>query len=574
MSDPKKKAPNVLVVLADDMGWGDLSVHGNRNLQTPHIDSLARDGTELLRFFVSPVCSPTRAEFLTGRYHQRCGCLSVTHGRDRMNAHERTIAEDFQAAGYATGLFGKWHNGTQGAHHPLARGFDEFMGFTCGHLATLYDVPVEENGERIQPEGYIPDIFTEQAMDFMERQSGENQPFFCFVPLNTPHEPLQVEERFFETVVPEAELMRSTHPEKERPTHTRAALAMCANLDWNVGRLLGKLESLGIAEDTLVIYFSDHGPNGWRWNGGFEGAKASVDEGGVRSPCFMRWPGTIPPSSRVEPICGAIDLRPTLAGLLGFPEPRGPDGADLDGTSLEPLLRGEASEAWPDREIIAHFNGKVSVRSERFRLTQAGALFDVEADPGQTRDLTDDFPGQAEHLRGILESWVREFPPDDVEMDPRPLTLGHPQVPMDSLTTEHGNPYGNIRRNSRWASSSWFENWISEEDSIVWNLEVLTAGRYAVELLYVCPEGETGSTVELSFKNARLSRTLTEPHDPPLLGEAEDRFPRKVSFHRNFKAWPLGVMDLPATSGPLTLRATHIPGNQVLDVSSLIFRRL
>src|SRR5215470_11408516 len=194
--DTGPRKPNVVAFLSDDQGWGDLSVHGNKNLSTPNIDSLARDGALFDRFFVCPVCSPTRAEFLTGRYHPRGGVYNVSTGGERLNLGERTIAEVFKAAGYTTAAFGKWHNGTQWPYHPNARGFDEYYGFTSGHWGQYFDPELDHNGKMVRGKGYITDDLTNHAMDFTAQH--KHRPFFCYVPLNTHHSPMQVPERFFE----------------------------------------------------------------------------------------------------------------------------------------------------------------------------------------------------------------------------------------------------------------------------------------------------------------------------------------------------------------------------------------
>src|SRR4051812_17607683 len=173
--------PNVVVILADDQGWGDLSVHGNTNLSTPSIDSLARDGAIFDRFYVCPVCSPTRAEFLTGRYHPRGGVRGVTSGGERLDLDERTIGDTFKAAGYATGAFGKWHNGSQYPSHPNARGFDRYYGFTSGHWGEYFSPPLEENGRPVRGSGFITDDLTDHAGSFIE--SNRDRPFFCYLPL-------------------------------------------------------------------------------------------------------------------------------------------------------------------------------------------------------------------------------------------------------------------------------------------------------------------------------------------------------------------------------------------------------
>ena len=276
--------PNVLVILTDDQGWGDLSVHGNTNLDTPNVDSLARDGVLFDRFYVCPVCAPTRAEFLTGRYHLRGGVHGVSMGAERLSLDEKTIADTFKAAGYATGAFGKWHNGTQHPYHPNARGFDEFFGFCSGHWGHYFDAEVEHNGQFTQGQGYLPDEITDRAMNFMATNVKAGQPFFCYLPYNIPHTPFQVPNRFYDKFRYLSIDMKATNPEHEDFERTRAALALCENIDWNVGRLLDKLDQLGIAEDTIVFYFGDNGPNGERWNGGMKGTKGSTDEGGVRVP--------------------------------------------------------------------------------------------------------------------------------------------------------------------------------------------------------------------------------------------------------------------------------------------------
>lgn len=306
------RPPNVIVILADDQGWGDLGFNGNRMLATPQIDALARSGAVLDHFYVSPVCAPTRAEFLTGRYHTRVGVRDVQNGNERLNLGERTIAEVFRDAGYATGLFGKWHNGGQGPYHPNARGFNEFYGYTQGHWPSYFNAEVEHNGRRVRSAGYLPDDVTSRAIEFI----GENraQPFLCYLALPTPHSPMQVPDRYWARFAGREITQPGTPPagQREDPDFTRAVLAMTANIDDNVGRLLEKLTSLDLARDTIVVYFSDNGPNSWRWNDGMKGRKASTDEGGVRAPFIIRWTGRIPAGHRVEGIAGVIDLLPTL----------------------------------------------------------------------------------------------------------------------------------------------------------------------------------------------------------------------------------------------------------------------
>ncbi|MGH7127824.1 MAG: sulfatase-like hydrolase/transferase, partial [Planctomycetaceae bacterium] len=233
--------PNVVIFLADDAGWGDFGQSGNSQAATPNIDSLAENGVSLDRFYVCPVCSPTRAEFLTGRYHPRMGVSGTSLGQERMDLDENTIAEAFQTAGYATGAFGKWHNGSQWPYHPVARGFDEYFGHTAGHWGEYFDAPLEDSrGRIVRTEGYIVDVCTDRALAFIERN--KSRPFFCYVPFTTPHSPWAVPDEYWRRFKNKPITQRATLPQQEDLNHTRCALAMLANQDGNVGRVLAKLD--------------------------------------------------------------------------------------------------------------------------------------------------------------------------------------------------------------------------------------------------------------------------------------------------------------------------------------------
>ena len=560
--------PNVLIILADDQGWGDLSLNGNSNLSTPQIDSLARSGALFVRFFVCPVCSPTRAEFLTGRYHPRGGVHGVSLGGERLNLGEQTVAEVFKAAGYATAAFGKWHNGTQYPYHPKARGFDEFYGFTSGHWGIYFDPPLDHSGQPVQGKGFIIDDLTDHALTFIEQNRGH--PFFCYLPFNTPHSPMEVPDRFYKKFANLDLKLRSRNPAQEKVPFTRAALAMCENIDWNVGRLLKRLEELKLAENTIVVYFSDNGPNSWRWNGGMKGRKGSTDEGGVRVPFLIRWPGHIPGGRRIPQIAGAIDLLPTLADLAGVPlqSPK-----PLDGATLKPLLLGEAgSKAWPDRMLFSHWNGKVSVRTQRYRLDDNDRLFDLEADPGQDHDLSGTSKDITARLAQARAQWKAELLPG-LEKDDRPFPVGYPEFPLTMLPARDAVPHGGIRRSASAPNSSFFTNWISVQGRITWDIEVATAGTYDVVLYYTCPVADIGATVELSFKSSRLRAKVVQPNDPPLRGAELDRVPREgESYVKDFKPLPLGPIRLEQGRGDLVLGAIEIPGRQVMELQAIHLR--
>jgi arylsulfatase A-like enzyme len=487
----------------------------------------------------------------------------VSAGGERLNLDEKTIADAFKAAGYPTGAFGKWHNGSQYPYHPNARGFEEYYGFTSGHWGDYFSPPLDHNGRSVRGNGYITDDLTDHGLAFIEEHRG--RPFFCCLPYNTPHSPMQVPDRFYEKFKAADLKLRYAGPQAENLGHTRAALAMCENIDWNVGRVLAKLDELKLADNTIVLYFSDNGPNGWRWNGGMRGQKGSTDEGGVRSPLLVRWPGHIKPGTKVTPIAGAIDLLPTLAELAGV---SAVGGNPLDGRSLAPLLLGKGGD-WPDRMIFSHWNGRVSARTQRYRLDDAGRLYDMTADPGQKRDIAKEQPEAAAKLTQAVAEWKKEVL-TDYRQD-RPFTVGYPEFPVTPLPARDGVPHGGFRRSAGAPNCSYFTNWTSRDDRITWDVEVATAGRYEVEVYYTCAAADVGSTVELSFADDRLSGKVTPAHDPPLRGAENDRVRRAgESYVKDFQPLRLGVITLPRGRGPLTLRATDIPGKQVMDLRAVM----
>ena len=562
---PETRKPNVVVILSDDQAWGDLSVTGNKNLSTPNIDSLARDGAMFDRFFVCPVCSPTRAEFLTGRYHSRGGVRGVSEGLERLNLDERTIADTFKANGYATGAFGKWHNGSQAPYHPNSRGFEEYYGMTAGHWPNYFDTILDHNGSFTKGKGYVVDDLTDHAMTFMEKN--KTKPFFCYLPYNSPHSPMQVPDKYWEKFSHMDPVMKNADPAQEDLGMTRAALAMCENIDWNVGRVLKKLDDLKLANDTIVLYFSDNGPASARWNGGMRGRKGSTDEGGIRSPLVMRWPGHIAAGTKVTQIAGAIDLLPTLANMAGIPlDSKKP----LDGKVLTPLLTGKAPAEWPDRMIFSTINKRVSVRTQQYRLDDQGRLYDMVADPSQTRDVSGAEAAVASKLKKAVAEWSAEvFPfagPED-----RPFPVGYSKLTW--LPARDGKAAGGVARSNKYPNSTFFTNWTSKEGEMSWDVEVGKAGEFDVALEYTCAAGDIGSTIEMSLLGKTARGKVAAAFDPPLQGATNDRVVRIEGYYKEFKPLSLGRVTLPAGRGKLTLRATEISGKQVADVFSVMLTR-
>jgi arylsulfatase A-like enzyme len=566
---PRSARPNVVVLLADDAGYGDFSFVGNRNLSTPAIDSLARDGAVLRQFMVQPFCSPTRAEFLTGRCYPRTGVRGVSGGSERMAADELTVAEVFRRAGYAAGCFGKWHNGTQWPFHPLARGFATFYGFTEGHWAGYFDTPLSDGTRFVTSRGYITDDLTTHAIAFIREARAEGKPFFCYVPYNTPHSPMCVpddEWRRFEN-----RPLSLPGGDREDPAMTRAALAMVENMDHNVGRILAALDDLGIAGDTVVVFFSDNGPNSPRWNAGLRGIKGSTDDGGSRSVCCIRHSGKILAGTTVTPLTGAIDLLPTLADLCGIQaDPRKP----FDGMSVAPLLEdrdaeGGLSRRLNARAIVSRRGDMVSVRTSRHRLDHKGRLYDMAEDPGQTRDISPALPDEAARLGQIADAYRQDVIGNEPDVAGTPFPVGWPGAPLTELTAGEGIPRGGVKRSSNAANSSYFTGWTDANDAIVWPIDVVRPGRYHVELWYTVPDADAGATIEVSCGTSRLVARVGPGWNPPLL-TGEDRVPRGEGYDKNFKPLRLGAIDLGAGAATLRLQATAIPGASVADVRRIV----
>ncbi len=565
-----EERPNVIVILTDDQGWGDLSLHGNPNLSTPRIDELARQGAQIEHFYVCAVCSPTRAEFLTGRYHTRMGVYSTSAGGERINAGEKTIADAFRDAGYATAAYGKWHNGMQHPYHPNARGFDDFYGFCSGHWGHYFSPMLEHNGKIVQGDGFLVDDLTNHAIDFIDKS--KEQPFFVYLALNTPHSPMQVPDKYWNRFK-DKEVVPDSAPANQKGIqlqHTRAALAMCENIDDNVGRLLDHLDQSELTDNTIVVFFCDNGPNGKRFNGGMRGKKGSTFEGGLRSPCFVRYPKAIKPKTKVKRISAAIDLFPTLSDFASIKmSPSKP----LDGVSLKASLLGDNSI--PDRLLFSYWNGNATVRSQTHRMQHKGALFDLMNDPGEQTDVSSEQPVVADKLQAALSAWQKENPgkPSDSKVK-RPFSFGHPDAIWTQLPARDAVAEGAVRRSNRYPNCTFMQNWTEIDSRITWDIDVVAAGTFEVQMYYSCSADDVGSTIKLSCGGSSVSATISEPNEVPLIGAAEDRFERVEGYVRRWKPMNLGRIDLKQGRKSMVLQAEEIVGDEVANMRLLMFRRV
>lgn len=562
--------PNILFILTDDQGFGDVSIHGNEWIETPNMDRIAKEGARFERFFVEPVCAPTRAAILSGRYPTRTGVFGVTRNEEIMRGDETTLAELLRdEAGYETGCFGKWHNGSHWPNHPNAQGFEEFVGFCGGHWNDYFDPTLERNGEEFQARGFIADVITDEAIDFMREKSEAGNPFFCYLPLNTPHTPASVPDENWRD-------WRDAN-EPEDP-FTRAMYALCENIDSNVGRLLDTLDSLGVAENTIVIFLTDNGPNGERFNGGMLGRKGSEMEGGVRVPCFMRWPGKIPAGTVVEKNAAHIDILPTMCAFAGIENPESKT-KPLDGRNLSPLLLDGNSENWGERYFYTWRNPKKwSIRSDRYRATEK-TLHDLVEDPGQKKNLAKSLPEKHAELVAAYREWESEAVLSSPM--PEPVQIGYSEQPNLTIKAHEfavrpGEGEGIAYCEQRGYANQWIDRWTDTEAYAECPLRVVAEGKYRVTFRYACPDSATGSVFRLSSANESFEFEITEPWVSAVFPASEQVSQRSGGYlsREIWKDIVVGEIDLKKGDHRLKLEAVKKAGAAMPDFKALILERL
>jgi arylsulfatase A-like enzyme len=570
--------PNIILILTDDQGWGDLSLNGNEDLHTPNIDKIALNGVIFDRFFVSPVCSPTRAEILTGRHHTRTGVYDVSLGGERINVDEETLGDLFKAAGYKTAAYGKWHNGMQAPYHPNTRGFDQFYGFCSGHWGNYFNPVLEKNGELVKGKGFITDDLTNHGIEFIKKN--KNNPFFLFMPFNTPHSPMQVPDKYWNKFKNKDLTQKGTlsnipddkysGTNSKDENHSKAALAMCENIDWNVGRIIETLESQKIIDNTIIIYLSDNGPNGHRWNGEMKGIKGSTDEGGTRSPMIISWKGNIPSGKKVSKIASGIDLLPTLIDISGIKvKPKN----KLDGVNLRQLIY-QNDINWEERYIYNYWRGRLSLRSQDFRLDNENNLYNMNDDPNQLNNVSNIYKEIFEVMKKAKIEWKKESLANINLKDKRAFIIGHPGLKNTQIPARDAKANGLIKRSNYYPNCSYMTNWINIEDTITWDAEVAEDGKFEAIIYYTCKKDALGSEIELSFSDSSISKKISKFYDPKEYGEENDRSPRIESYVKDFIPLKMGVIDLKKGKGTLMLKGIKMTGKELLDFRLLMLKRI
>jgi arylsulfatase A-like enzyme len=470
------KRPNVVLVMTDDQGYGDLSCTGNPIVKTPNIDTLYARSVRLADFHVSPTCSPTRASLLTGRYCNATGVWHTVMGRSLLREDEVTLGDCFRASGYRTAIFGKWHLGDNYPFRPQDRGFDEVLihgggaiGNTPDYFGNDYFDDTYFHGDQLERcTGYCTDVWFDHAMQFMKGCAGEDRPFFCYMPTNAAHGPYRVAEKYSQLY------------DSDTKRQIANFYGMITNIDENMGRLISFLKDNSLEDNTILIFMTDNGSAMRAFSAGMKGSKGSEYEGGHRVPCFIYWPagGLVGPRD-VNEVTAHIDILPTLLDLCDLKRPSGPA---VHGASLRPLLYSGSGQ-WKKRAVVVDSQRmenlikwrKCSVMQERWRLVNGKELYRLDTDPGQKNDIAADHPDVVERLRGEYETWWREISERGDEYVP--IVLGHEAQNPTCLTSHDwhdagtGYPVFDQSQVRRAVRSNGF-----------WAVDVARAGRYEIEL--------------------------------------------------------------------------------------------
>ena len=417
-----KRPPNVVLILADDLGWGDLTINGAPDVKSPHIDGIGKAGVRFTQSYANaPECSPTRCALLTGRYQQRAGGLECAIGVNNIGrydeaawlqqrgelglpATEETLAMRFKALGYDTALTGKWHLGYAEKHSPKAHGFDHSFGILGGNADYFTheeqgegagNVQMFENGVKTKRSGYMTDLIADSALDWLKKP--RSKPFFLYLPFTAPHTPIQAKEDF------DPSTGTAPHRQRHRPTYAR----MVERMDARVGDVLRQLDQMGAADNTVVVFASDNGGDVNGRNNPFRGSKSSLWEGGIRAPLHIRWPERIHPGGSIHQVAMTMDLAPTLLRAAGSQAGR------FDGIDLMPFISGERPPA--DRTVFWRYKrGRIvrrAMRDGNWKYVDdngAKELHDLSADIAETKDLSTSRADVVQEMELRLRTWERD----------------------------------------------------------------------------------------------------------------------------------------------------------------------
>ncbi len=517
--------PNIILIMTDDQGIGDVGYMGNPFVKTPNIDAMAKDGIKLNNFYVSPVCSPTRASLMTGKDYIKTGVYDTYNGGSIMDGHEMTIAEYLHEKSYTTGIFGKWHLGDHYPFRPIDQGFDEALVHKGGGIgqpgdilnfykkdSSYFDPVLYKNDVPVPTNGYCSDVYTDSAVEFI--QQNKDHSFFLYLAFNAPHTPLQVPKKYYEMYAGlEDEYKSNQSPSfmagqmSERDFEvTRRIYGMVTNIDDNIGRVMKTLDKLELTENTMVIFLTDNGPRGTRYRAGFRGEKSEVYEGGVKVPCVIKYPKL--GKREINDVLAHIDILPTLLEFAGI----NLDQNKIDGSSFYPLLEGKIASGFDDRPLFFHWQRNfpepyrnVAVRKGNYKLVghnshDASAadmeLFDINKDPGEQHNIVQNHEPKALELKLEFDQWYM----DAVRKEEHPILriiLGSDQQPSTLLN----------RNDAKGVPPMWGGDKVYG----YWDVHVEKDGFYKITSTFL---NELPPKGRMMFKMAPYQRTVDAPEVP------------------------------------------------------------
>lgn len=527
IAQQQAKSPNVILIITDDQGYGDLRINGNPHINTPSIDAFAAESVRFTNFYVSPVCAPTRASLMTGRYSLRTGVRDTYNGGAMMASSEITIAELLKSEGYTTGIFGKWHLGDNYPMRPSDQGFDESLIHLSGGMgqvgdfttyyqgdSSYFDPVLWHNNQQESYDGYCSDIFAGEAIKFIEQN--KDKPFFTYLAFNAPHTPLQVPDEYYQKykdIDPSSGFGIDGKPfypmSENNKEDARKVYAMVENIDDNLKRLFNKLEDLQIQDNTIVIFMTDNGPQQRRYVAGLKGLKGNVFQGGVRAPFFIRYPDGFSGNKEINTLAAHLDVMPTLADLCGFDVPT---DRKIDGQSLLPLIQGENQPA-TDRSYFAYWTRKYPELYQNISIQKAGwklvgntdynskiekfDLYNLNEDPYELNNLSSQNTSKAKELKSEMDAIYLELINEKNQKAPPIIHVGNASE----------NPIFLNRNDAAGERGIW-----AQEDIFgYWNVSI-QPGVYDIRVKFIKPVPPKGKmTIETSnYANIAFDKSSEE----------------------------------------------------------------
>jgi arylsulfatase len=492
----QNEKPNVIVIMTDDQGYGELSAHGNPILKTPELDKLHARSARLTDFHVAPMCTPTRGQLLTGLDAARNGAINVSSGRTLLKEGIKTMADYFSEDGYNTGIFGKWHLGDNYPSRPEDRGFKETLWFPSSHIGSApdywgndyFDDVYIKNGKREQYEGYCTDVFFEEAKKWMQTSKDNNIPFFTYIPTNAPHQPFYALEKDIREMERVVENSKFSNMEDDKKYKFIRYLAMIRNIDKNVGELMDFLKQKKLLENTIVVFLSDNGSTfgPQYFNAGMRGGKTELYEGGHRVPFFISWPKGDLTSGDISGLSQSQDVLPTLLDLCGIEQS---SNEAFDGVSLAPVFKGE-KKIDPNRSIVINFSRMpfyfdypspysnsymkkegAAVLWKKWRLLSDNELYDLSVDPMQQNNIIENHPTIVDQMKSLSSKKWESV--KNTANDPQRIIIG-----------------SKYEESSVLSASDWMDVFLDQQTQVseglrknsYWLLDVVTPGTYNFEL--------------------------------------------------------------------------------------------